>query len=94
MLEQNLIKVIEPYSRVEIAHIAKLVGLDVMQVERKLSQMILDKVITGVLDQGTGCLLIFEESKPDEGYKAALAAISKLHTVVDLLYTTQASRLE
>ncbi|KAF1854816.1 hypothetical protein Lal_00009397 [Lupinus albus] len=94
MLEQNLIKVIEPFSRVEIDHIAKMVGLDTQQVERKLSQMILDKVIIGVLDQGAGCLIIFDETHRDESYDAALATIEKLSSVVDVLYTNQASMLE
>ncbi|KAI1102329.1 PCI-domain-containing protein [Jackrogersella minutella] len=94
MLEQNLIKVIEPFSRVEIAHIAKMVGLDTQQVERKLSQMILDKVIIGVLDQGAGCLIIFDETQRDESYDAALQTIDKLSNVVDVLYTNQASMLE
>ncbi|KAF2088592.1 PCI-domain-containing protein [Saccharata proteae CBS 121410] len=94
MLEQNLIKVIEPFSRVEIAHIAKMVGLDTVQVERKLSQMILDKVIVGVLDQGAGCLIVFEEAERDSGYDAALETIEKLHNVVDVLYLNQASMLD
>lgn len=94
MLEQNLIKVIEPFSRVEISHIAKLVGLDTQQIERKLSQMILDKVIIGVLDQGAGCLIIFDETQRDESYDAALTTIEKLSNVVDVLYTNQASMLE
>ncbi|KJX98854.1 26s proteasome non-atpase regulatory subunit 11 like protein [Zymoseptoria brevis] len=94
MLEQNLIKVIEPFSRVEISHIAKMVGLDVAQVERKLSQMILDKVIIGVLDQGNGVLEIFEETERDTGYDAALDTIEKLGSVVDVLYSNQASMLE
>ncbi|KAI9746019.1 MAG: 26S proteasome regulatory subunit rpn6 [Claussenomyces sp. TS43310] len=94
MLEQNLIKVIEPFSRVEIDHIAKMVGLDTQQVERKLSQMILDKVIIGVLDQGAGCLIIFDETERDQGYDAALSTIEKLSSVVDVLYTNQASMLE
>ncbi|CAH0059527.1 unnamed protein product [Clonostachys solani] len=94
MLEQNLIKVIEPFSRVEIDHIAKMVGLDTQQVERKLSQMILDKVIIGVLDQGAGCLIIFDETQRDESYDAALKTIDKLSNVVDALYTNQASLLE
>ena len=94
MLEQNLIKVIEPFSRVEINHIAKMVALDTQQVERKLSQMILDKVIIGVLDQGAGCLIIFDETHRDESYDAALATIDKLSNVVDVLYSNQASLLE
>ncbi|KAK3051362.1 26S proteasome regulatory subunit rpn6 [Extremus antarcticus] len=94
MLEQNLIKVIEPFSRVEISHVAQMVGLDVAQVERKLSQMILDRVIIGVLDQGPGVLVVFEETERDKGYDAALETIEKLGTVVDVLYTNQASLLE
>ncbi|KAF7510140.1 hypothetical protein GJ744_007039 [Endocarpon pusillum] len=94
MLEQNLIKVIEPFSRVEIDHIAKMVGLDTQQVERKLSQMILDKVIIGVLDQGAGCLIVYDELERDQGYDAALETIEKLSNVVDVLYTNQASLLE
>lgn len=94
MLEQNLIKVIEPFSRVEIDHIAKMVGLDTQQVERKLSQMILDKIIIGVLDQGAGCLIVFEETERDQAYDAALETIEKLSNVVEVLYTNQASLLE
>ncbi|KAI9807147.1 MAG: hypothetical protein M1825_005865 [Sarcosagium campestre] len=94
MLEQNLIKVIEPFSKVEISHIASMVGLDTQHVERKLSQMILDKVIIGVLDQGAGCLIVYEEAERDQAYDAALGTIEKLSTVVDVLYTNQASLLE
>ncbi|KKK12013.1 26S proteasome regulatory subunit RPN6 [Aspergillus ochraceoroseus] len=94
MLEQNLIKVIEPFSRVELDHIAKMVGLDTQQVERKLSQMILDKVIIGVLDQGAGCLIVFDETERDQAYDAALETIARLSNVVEELYTNQASQLE
>lgn len=94
MLEQNLVKVIEPFSRVELEHIAKMVGLDTQQVERKLSQMILDKVIIGVLDQGSGCLIVYDETHRDQAYDAALDTVEKLSNVVEALYTNQASRLE
>ena len=94
LLEANLTKVIEPFSRVEIAHVAQLVGLDRHKIEKKLSQMILDKVIVGVLDQGAGCLIVYDEAERDQGYDAALETIEKLSNVVDVLYTNQASLLE
>ena len=94
MLEQNLIKVIEPFSCVEIDHVAEMVKLSPVQVEEKLSQMILDKVIIGVLDQGAGCLTIFDETHRDAAYDSALTTIGKLSNVVDVLYTNQASMLE
>jgi 26S proteasome regulatory subunit N6 len=92
LIEQNLCKIIEPFSVVEIDHIAELIQLPVLEVEKRLSQMILDKKLQGILDQGIGQLIIFEDIPEDKIYKTAIATIENMSTVVDSLYL-KASKL-
>jgi 26S proteasome regulatory subunit N6 len=86
MLEQNLCRIIEPYSRVQVSHISSLIKLPIDTVEKKLSQMILDKKFSGILDQGEGVLIIFEDSATDKTYESALETIQSMGKVVDSLY--------
>lgn len=91
LLEQNLLKIIESYSVVELSHISKIIGLNIQQVEGKLSQMILDKVFYGVLDQGNGWLIIYDEPRTDSSYEASLDLFKNLSNVVDVLYEKAAA---
>merc|ERR1712241_1153081 len=88
MLEQNLCRIIEPYNRVQVDHVAEKINLPKTEVEKKLSQMILDKKIQGILDQETRVLIIFEAKPRDTCYDDVLETISAMSKVVDRLYIT------
>uniref|UniRef100_A0A1I7U3B7 PCI domain-containing protein n=1 Tax=Caenorhabditis tropicalis TaxID=1561998 RepID=A0A1I7U3B7_9PELO len=87
MLEKDLCRIIEPYSFVQIDHVAKQIGIDRSKVEKKLSQMILDQKLSGSLDQGEGMLIVFDVATPDEAYQTALDTIHAMGEVVDALYS-------
>lgn len=86
LLEKNIKKIIEPYSVVEINFITKTIGIESNEILNKLSQMILDKKINGILDQGRGSLIIYEESLTNEYLEKSLVAYKKMDGVVDSLF--------
>lgn len=86
MLEQNLCRIVEPYMQVQVDHVARCIRLPVVQVEKKLSQMILDKKLNGILDQGEGVLIVFDESPLEKTYETVLETIHHMSKVVDTLY--------
>ena len=83
LLEQNLSRLLEPYSNVQIEHIARLINLPQDLDENKLSQMILDKKLTGILDQGSSNIVNFHEPTTDTQYQHALVIIQNMSKVVD-----------
>lgn len=86
LLESNLIRIIEPYSCVEIAHVSNLIEMPLQLVEKKLSQMILDGKLNGILDQGKGQLIIYEDGEKDLAMEKGLQVISNMDNVVSSLF--------
>jgi 26S proteasome regulatory subunit N6 len=86
MLEANLLKIIEPFSCVEISRIADLINLPEVKVEKKLSQMILDKKLKGILDQGNGTLIVYDKSEVDGTYGHAADVVANMELVVASLF--------
>lgn len=85
MLEANLLKVLRPYSRVELTHVASVMHLPADRVERKLGQMIIDGILAGVLDQGSGHLILHDNQGNDKAFSLALEVVANLGTVVEAL---------
>merc|ERR1711953_993718 len=86
MLEQNLCRIIEPYSRVQVKYVSEKINLPEAEVEKKLSLMILDQKFQGILDQETRVLIVFEKKERDTAYDDVIDTISAMSKVVDRLY--------
>ena len=84
LLEKNLIKIIKPYSVVEIDFVAKSIGLEYQDVLNKLRQMILDKKINGILDQGKGSLIIYELEASNPYLGKSIETFKNLEKVVSV----------
>ena len=85
LLEKNLIKIIKPYSNVQIDFIAKSIGLKYEDVLNRLRQMILDKKINGILDQGKGSLIIYELDDSNPYLDKSIETFKNLEKVVEAL---------
>ncbi|KAJ9448835.1 26S proteasome non-ATPase regulatory subunit 11 [Diplonema papillatum] len=86
LLEKHLLRVIEPYERVEIAHLAEQIKLAPTLIESKLSQMILDDKLKGILDQAHHCLIVHPDDTKDLLFTDAVGTLESLHKVIDALF--------
>lgn len=66
LLDNNILKIIEPYSHVKISFVAGKLGFPEDIIEDKLRSMILDKSISGILDHITQCLVIYQAESKQE----------------------------
>ena len=85
LLEKNLIKIIKPYSVVEIDFVAKSIGLNYQDVLNRLRQMILDKKINGILDQGKGSLIIYDVDTANPYLDKSIETFKNVEKVVEAL---------
>jgi len=86
LLEQNILRILEPFSRVEITHVAELMELPLLRIQTKLREMILDGKLNGTLDQGIGVLIVFTQETIRSSYDNALTTIKNTSEVLDTLY--------
>merc|ERR1712109_282712 len=77
MLEQNLCRIIEPYSKVQVDYVDGKIGLPKSEVEKKF---------LGILDQETGVLIIFTSESRDKTFDDVIETITAMNAVVDRLY--------
>lgn len=56
------------------------------RILQKLSEMILDEVINGTLDQGRNCMIIYEAQESEVMFEEAIGTFKNLDGVVDSLY--------
>lgn len=58
LLDENILKIIQPYSNINIEYIGEILGFDMHTIENRVRRMILDGRIEGNIDQETMCINI------------------------------------
>jgi 26S proteasome regulatory subunit N6 len=85
-MENELCRLVEPYSYVQVSYIARVVGRPVESVEKKLAQMILDKKFNGSLHQGEGALVVYGDAPSEKFYERMVQTIQGVSKAVDVLW--------
>lgn len=86
LLERNILKLLTPYSRIELARLSQKLEVGVDVIEPKLCEMILDQKLRGSIDQERGVLILLPDDAPSEVFQSSLQIINSLDTAVDALF--------
>jgi len=83
LLQKNLLRIVEPYSHIQLSQVAKLIDLPIDLVQDKLSEMILDGKFEGTLDQGKGVVIVFDRQPISTTYENVLKSITNTSDVLN-----------
>ncbi|KAI5190393.1 26S proteasome regulatory subunit N6 [Nematocida minor] len=84
LIDSNILKIIEPYSNINIEYIAKVLNFNLDVIEDRLRRMILDEKIKGDIDQETMCINI-QKSEDKKSHRAEAEEI--LNVLEDTIST-------
>ncbi|KCZ77219.1 hypothetical protein H311_01773, partial [Anncaliia algerae PRA109] len=84
LFENNILKIIEPYSNLKIEIISKNLNFSVHEIEEKLRKMILDGKINGIIDNANHSLILYER-KNGKKFNDLLENIEELKCNVNSL---------
>jgi 26S proteasome regulatory subunit N6 len=85
--EENLLKFLKPYSKVQIRHISNLIKLPIDYVTKKLSCMIIEKKLNGIIDQNKGAIIINNSELDHEITELGITTFKNLESVIEKLIT-------
>ncbi|CAI2348514.1 unnamed protein product [Caenorhabditis sp. 36 PRJEB53466] len=86
MLEKEISRVIEPYSEIELSYIARVVGMTVPPIEKAIARMILDRKLSGSIDQHGDIVVIHPKADTTKQFDRSLTSIRELTKTVDVSY--------
>jgi 26S proteasome regulatory subunit N6 len=86
LLEKNIVKLITPYSRIEIGYLALKLSISSDKVERKICEMILDEKLKASIDQERGIIIIYEDATKNELFENSAEILKNIDSAVDSLF--------
>ena len=85
LIQENICRILEPYSCVELDHLAKLTSVEIHHLEKILRLMIVEDKINGIIDQNKGILILYDDVDSNKILSSGITLINELGKVVDSL---------